>query len=64
AHKLDIATQKGKQEGIQIGEERGKAEGEKQAKVEVAKNLLKAGISTSIISESTGLEIDEVEQLK
>lgn len=56
AHKLDIAAQ--------IGEERGKAKGEKQAKIEVAKNLLKAGIATSIISESTGLEIDEVEQLK
>ncbi|MBV0900149.1 MAG: transposase, partial [Wolbachia endosymbiont of Fragariocoptes setiger] len=60
AHKLDIA----KNEGIQIGEKKGKAEGEKQAKIEVAKNLLKADIPISIISESTGLTTSEIEKLR
>ncbi|WP_341823142.1 hypothetical protein [Wolbachia endosymbiont (group A) of Clivina fossor] len=47
-------------EGIQIGHEKGKIEG----KIEVAKNLLKAGVSVNLIAESTGLSIDEIEQLK
>ncbi|WP_353278271.1 Rpn family recombination-promoting nuclease/putative transposase [Wolbachia endosymbiont (group B) of Longitarsus flavicornis] len=72
AQKLDDATQKGRQEGIQIGHEKGKiegkiegiAEGEQQAKIAVAKNLLEAGISTDIISQTTGLSFDEIKQLQ
>ncbi|WP_353280061.1 Rpn family recombination-promoting nuclease/putative transposase [Wolbachia endosymbiont (group B) of Silvanus unidentatus] len=58
--KLDDATQKGRQEGILIGEEKG----EKQAKIAVAKNLLKAGVSTDIISQTTGFSPDEIKQLQ
>ncbi|MCM1001373.1 MAG: Rpn family recombination-promoting nuclease/putative transposase [Wolbachia endosymbiont of Melophagus ovinus] len=43
-------------EGIQIGHQKGK--------IEVAKNLLKAGISTDIISQTTGLSFDEIKQLQ
>ncbi|QOD37971.1 Rpn family recombination-promoting nuclease/putative transposase [Candidatus Wolbachia massiliensis] len=72
AQKLDDATEKGRhqgrEEGIKIGEEmgkiEGKAEGEQQAKIEVAKNLLKAGISIDIISQTTGLSHDEIIQLQ
>jgi predicted transposase/invertase (TIGR01784 family) len=46
----------GFKEGIQIGEARGA--------IEVAKNLLKAGITIDIIVESTGLFIEEVTNLK
>jgi predicted transposase/invertase (TIGR01784 family) len=49
-----------KEEGIQIGEERG----EKQAKIAVAKNLLKVGVSVDLIVESTGLLKAEIAQLK
>lgn len=56
AYKLDNA----REEGIQIGEERGRVEG----KIEVAKNLLKAGISIDIVSQSTGLFVDKVTQLQ
>ncbi|GFY40400.1 transposase [Trichonephila inaurata madagascariensis] len=42
--RLDDATQK----GIQIGHEKGRAEGRKEEKIEVAKNLLKAGVSINI----------------
>lgn len=52
AYKLDNA----REEGIQIGEERGK--------IEIAKNLLKAGVSIDIVSKSTGLSVDEVTQLQ
>ncbi|MDN5248291.1 MAG: Rpn family recombination-promoting nuclease/putative transposase [Wolbachia endosymbiont of Tyrophagus putrescentiae] len=50
-HKLDDATEKGRQEGIKIGAER------------VAKNLLRSGISIDIISQTTGLSASEIEKL-
>ncbi|MFP3025099.1 MAG: Rpn family recombination-promoting nuclease/putative transposase, partial [Wolbachia sp.] len=56
AQKLDDA----KHEGIQIGHQKGKIEG----KIEVAKNLLKAGISTDVISQTTGLSQADITQLK
>ncbi|WP_353282166.1 Rpn family recombination-promoting nuclease/putative transposase [Wolbachia endosymbiont (group A) of Aleiodes leptofemur] len=71
AQKLDDATAKGiqighkkgraegKEEGIQIGVEKG----EKQAKMTVAKNLLKAGVSIDIIAQTTGLTVNEVKDL-
>ncbi|MFT4327812.1 MAG: hypothetical protein AB3P07_04325 [Wolbachia pipientis] len=66
--KLDDAKQEGRQEGrqegIQIGHEKGREEGEKQAKIAVAKNLLKAGVSTDIISQTTGLSHSEILQLR
>ncbi|NSM56865.1 Rpn family recombination-promoting nuclease/putative transposase [Wolbachia endosymbiont of Atemnus politus] len=51
-------------EGIQIGIEKGTAKGRKEREMEVAKNLLKAGVSIDLIAESTGLSIDEIEKLK
>ena len=63
AHKLDLASQKGRQEGIQIGEERGREEGRKAEKIEVARNLLKVGVSIDIITKTTGLTTDEVKNL-
>ncbi|MGL9717405.1 MAG: Rpn family recombination-promoting nuclease/putative transposase [Wolbachia sp.] len=50
----------GRKEGIQIGEERGR----EAEKIEVAKNLLKAGISIDVISQTTGLSKAEIEQLQ
>lgn len=35
-----------------------------EGKIEVAKNLLKAGVSVDLIAESTGLPIDEIKKLK
>ncbi|WP_353276253.1 Rpn family recombination-promoting nuclease/putative transposase [Wolbachia endosymbiont (group A) of Pipizella viduata] len=60
AQKVDDATEK----GIQIGHEKGREEGEKQAKIAVAKNLLKAGVSVDLIAESTGLPKAEIKQLQ
>ncbi|WCR58699.1 MAG: hypothetical protein PG978_000113 [Wolbachia endosymbiont of Ctenocephalides felis wCfeF] len=60
AYRLDTAKEEGRKKGIQIGEERG----EKHAKIAVAKNLLKAGVSVDLIAESTGLPRAEIVQLK
>ncbi|WP_425384385.1 Rpn family recombination-promoting nuclease/putative transposase [Wolbachia endosymbiont (group B) of Eupithecia inturbata] len=60
AQKFDEGLRVGEERGIQIGHEKGKIEG----KIEVAKNLLKASVSVNLIAESTGLSIDEIEQLK
>ncbi|KLT21813.1 PD-(D/E)XK nuclease family transposase [Wolbachia endosymbiont of Armadillidium vulgare str. wVulC] len=66
---LRLGQEKGRLEGIQIGHQKGRAEGiqigaekgEKQAKITVAKNLLKAGFSTDIVYQATGLSADEYE---
>ncbi|MBV0900144.1 MAG: hypothetical protein KTV77_05540, partial [Wolbachia endosymbiont of Fragariocoptes setiger] len=64
AHKLDIATQKGRQEGREEGIKIGEEKGRKAEKAEVAKHLLKAGIPISIISESIGLTTSEIKKLR
>ncbi|MGL9717671.1 MAG: Rpn family recombination-promoting nuclease/putative transposase, partial [Wolbachia sp.] len=65
---IQIGHEKGREEGIQIGEERGiqigHEKGRKEREIEVAKNLLKAGVSIDLIAESTGLSLDEIEQLQ
>ncbi|MGL9762974.1 MAG: hypothetical protein ACR5LB_12950 [Wolbachia sp.] len=47
-------------EGVEVGIEKGKTEG----KIEVAKNLLKSGVSVDLIAESTDLPKAEIVQLK
>ena len=50
----------GIQKGIQIGEQKGRAEG-----IQItAKNMLKLGVSTAIVSQATGLSIEQIEDLK
>ncbi|MGL9718230.1 MAG: Rpn family recombination-promoting nuclease/putative transposase, partial [Wolbachia sp.] len=61
---LNQKFNEGKKEGIQIGHEKGREEGEKHAKVAVAKNSLKAGVSIDVIAEITGLSLDEIKQLR
>ncbi|MBH5362452.1 Rpn family recombination-promoting nuclease/putative transposase [Wolbachia endosymbiont of Kradibia gibbosae] len=55
AQKLDDA----RDEGILIGHEKGR----KAEKIEVAKNLLKAGVSIDIIAQTTGLTANEIKDL-
>ena len=42
----------------------GKIEGREEEKIEIATNLLKAGISIDIISNTTGLSIEQIKNLK
>ena len=52
--------EEGKIEGLKEGREKGKIE----EKIEIAKNMLKLNIDINIISQSTGLSVDEIEELK
>ena len=63
AQKFDEGVKVGEERGILIGHEKGREEGEKQAKIAVAKNLLKAGVSTDIVVQTTGLTVNEVKDL-
>jgi len=58
--RLDDATEKGREEGILIGHEKGR----KAEKIEVAKNLLKAGVSIDIITQTTGLSVDYIKKIQ
>lgn len=53
----------GKQKGIEIGKQEGIAEGEHKAKLLVASNLKRQNIPLEIIAQSTGLPIEEIENL-
>ena len=45
------------------GYDDGKAEGKEEERIAIAKNLLKKGVSSKIVSESTGLSEEELENL-
>jgi len=45
-------------------EKKGEKRGETKAKIEIAKNLLNAGIDIETISKTTGLSIEEIHKLK
>ena len=49
-----------KEEGIELGINKGLKEG----KIEIAKNMLKLNIDINIISQSTGLSVEEINKLK
>ena len=64
---MTIAEQlekKGKAEGIAEGMEKGMAEGMERGKAEVALGLLREGISSEVISKTTGLSIKAIEKLE
>ena len=60
---LENAEEKGIKIGKEIGKEIGKKEGEQNKAIEVAKNLIEAGVDIEIIIKSTGLESVEIEKL-
>ena len=57
------ALENAEEKGIEIGKEIGKEIGEKNKAIEVAKNLIEAGVDIEIIIKSTGLEKIEIEKL-
>ncbi|WP_395462889.1 Rpn family recombination-promoting nuclease/putative transposase [Wolbachia endosymbiont of Cantharis cryptica] len=60
AQKLDDAKKEGREEGIQIGEEKGR----KVEKIEVAKAMLADNMDATTIARLTELSISEIEKLK
>ncbi len=55
---------KGKAEGKAEGKTEGKAEGKTEEKLEIAQNLLAAKADINLISQVTGLSVQEIEKLK
>ena len=53
-----------REEAMAVGKAEGMAQGIAEGKEEVAINFLKLGISEEIISEGTGLSIDEIRKIK
>jgi len=51
------------QKGLEEGEKKGKEEGKKEKSIEIAKNMLKLNVDINIISQSTGLDIEEIKNL-
>jgi len=60
----DKLRKEGEERGEKRGEERGEKRGEKKGIVSVALNLLKSGFQEKIVSENTGLSLEEVHKLK
>ena len=56
---MELDLKKAKEEGIEQGIE----QGEKMKAISIARNLKKSGIDIRIISENTGLSIEEIEKL-
>ena len=52
------------EEGLQEGLQQGFAQGTYQRNIEIAKSLLQSNIDINIISESTGLSIEEINSLR
>ena len=55
--------EEGLKEGLKEGLEKGIEQGEKNKAISIAKNLKNAGIDIKIISENTGLSIEEIKKL-
>ena len=60
---IQEGIEKGIQEGIEKGIQEGIEKGIEQGKIEIARNLKKSGIDIKIISDNTGLSIEQIEKL-
>lgn len=56
--------EKGIEKGIQLGEQRGIEKGRNEGKLEVARSLLKMGMSHESVLEATGLTADDLAQIR
>ena len=60
---LEEERRLGREEGIKEGRKEGIKEGKKEQQIFIARNFKKAGIDIKIISDNTGLTIEEIENL-
>ncbi|MBW5393505.1 hypothetical protein E6A53_00485, partial [Brachyspira hampsonii] len=60
---LEEERRLGIEEGIRKGIEQGIEQGKKEQQISIAKSFKNAGIDIKIISENTGLSIEEIEKL-
>ena len=61
---VEAAVKDATEKALSEGEEKGKAEGKNEARCEMARNLLKEGLSMDLICRTTGLSEQEVLKLK
>jgi len=61
---VSVSYENGKKEGIKQGEKQGIKKGMEQGAIEIAKNLIKQGVSMSIIVQATNLSKEYIERLK
>ena len=62
--KFNEGKKEGLQEGLEKGIEQGIEQGREEAAIEIALNSLKAGVSIPVISQITGLSVEEIEKLR
>ena len=61
---ISEACENARKEGIDIGVARGKTQGSKESKQEIAKAMLKEKMDINLIAKVTNLSVKEIEQLK
>lgn len=64
AEGLEQGLAEGKAKGLAEGLEQGLAEGKHETQIQIAKNMLAAGLDPNLISTTTGLSPDEINDLK
>ena len=60
---INTARNWGYDDGKEDGKAEGLEEGARAKEIEIAKNLLQKGVSIDLVSESTGLSIEELNKL-
>lgn len=56
--------EKGRAEGLQLGEQRGIAKGEREATLKIARTMLQNGIDRNTVMKMTGLTQDDLAQIR
>lgn len=59
----EIAAARAREEGLEKGRAEGREEGETNAKLEIARKMLREGMGSAMISSFTGLSVSEIESL-
>ena len=61
---IESAEQKGIEKGLREGKKEGLIEGANKKAIEIAKNLILNGLENELIKNSTGLDIDTINELR
>ena len=61
---IESAEQKGIEKGLREGKKKGLIEGANKKAIEIAKNLILNGLENELIKNSTGLDIDTINELR
>ena len=60
---LDTSFEDGMEKGVEKGIEKGKAEGKMEEQRLIASNMKKQGLDSEVISQCTGLSVEEINKL-